>query len=188
MKRIIVYGFLIFVFSFAIGLYYSSVWKSDNDRQSNIISVEENKVTSQNIIETSQIEEKISYNANLALKKYFDECGHFTFQYSELPQELINLTKTELEELYSEWEVEEFSSNHIVLSQKIDSICDEHYLVKIGENNVEIYNVGEDGELDLYRETDIGKEYLTTEDFEKLNEGISIYGKGMLNSIIEDFE
>lgn len=188
MKRIIVYGFLIFVFSFVIGLYYSTIWKSDKDRQGQEMSIEENIIKNENILETAQTEEKVSYNANFALKKYFDECDHFTFQYSELPQEIINLTKTELEELYEEWDVEEFSSNSIVLSQKIDSICDEHYLVKIGENNVEIYNIGNGGELSLYRETDIGKEYLTSEDFESLSEGILVYGKGMLNSTIEDFE
>lgn len=187
MKRIIWYGILIFVFSFWIGYYYSTIWKKGE----NNFSQSENdfvNLINNNVVETSQIEEKIAYNANFALKKYYDECGHFTFRYSELPKELVNLTKSELEELYDEWEVEEFSSNSVVLCQEINSICDEHYLVKLGENNIEIYNIGNGGALNLYKETDIGKEYLTAEDLETVGEGIIIYGKGKLNSIIEDFE
>ena len=139
-------------------------------------------------VETAQSEEKVSYNADFALKKYYDECGHFKFQYSELPVELVNLTREEVEDLYDDWEVEEFSSNSIVLCKEINSICDEHFLVKLGQNNVEIYKVGNGASLTLYKETDISREYLTKDDIEKLEEGFYVYGIGKLNSVIEDFE
>ena len=138
MKRFLYYGLLIFLFSIAIGYYYASVWKENKD----IIYAEQISkneiVDNQTILQTSQTEEKIFYNATFALKKYYDECGHFSFQYSELPKEIVNLTKNEIEELYKEWEIEEFSSNSLVLSQEINSICNEHYLVKLGDNNIEI--------------------------------------------------
>ena len=67
------------------------------------------------------------------MKKYYDECGHFKFQYAELPVELINLTKEEVEDLYDDWEVEEFSSNSVVLCKEINSICDEDFFIKLGE-------------------------------------------------------
>ena len=188
MKRMIYYGLLIFIFSFCVGFYYSSIWKKNK----NNIAVEyiEKKEIFVNEItqETVQTEEKISFDAEFALKKYYDECGHFTFQNAELPTELINMTKSEIEELYREWEVEDFSSNSLILSQEVNSICNEHFLVKLGNKNIEIYQVGNGGELRMYKNTEISKEYLTPEDIETLENGIMIYGTGKLNSIIEDFE
>ena len=90
--------------------------------------------------------------------------------------------------MYSEWEVEEFSSDKLILSQEIDTVCNEHYMVKLGENNVEIYHIGNGGALSLYKETDISREYLTNEDISSLENGIIVYGSEKLNSIIEDFE
>ena len=48
---------------------------------------------------------------------------------------------------------------------------------KLDENNIK-----------LYKETEIAKEYLTQDDIQKLEIGILVYGRGQLNSIIEDFE
>ena len=83
MKRMIYYGLLIFIFSFCVGFYYSSIWKKNK----NNIAVEyiEKKEIFVNEItqETVQTEEKISFDAEFALKKYYDECGHFTFQNAE---------------------------------------------------------------------------------------------------------
>lgn len=190
MKKLF-YGFLIFICSFGIGYYYSSIWKSQKEGSvaDSIINVNEiNELKNENTIEASQTEEKVSYNASFALKQYYDECGHFSFKYSELPKELINLTKKEVEDLYKDWNVEEFSSNSLVLSQEVNNICDEHYIVKMGENNVEIYKIGNGGSLTLYKETDISKEYLPSEDIKTLEEGIAVYGNGKLNATIEDFE
>jgi hypothetical protein len=171
------------------------MWKNNNQNvayENIVISNElsENKLSEnkEDFVETSQTDEKLSYNAEFALKKYYDECGHFTFQYSELPIELVNLTRQEIEDLYDDWEVETFSSDTLVLSQEINNFCDEHYMIKLGENNIEIYNVGNGGSLSLYKETDISKEYLTNEDINTLEEGIYVYGKGKLNATIEDFE
>lgn len=195
MKKIFI-GFLIFVFSVFASYYYSSLFKKNRDNiaiesinsSNNISNV--NLVENQAVLETIGQEEKVSYNAEFALKKYYDECGHFTFQYAELPKEMINLTKDELKEIYNEWNIEEFSSELIILSKEIDNVCDEHFVIKLGEDdsNISIYRVGNGGSLSLYKETDISKEYLTEEDIEMLEEGILIYGIGKLNSTLEDFE
>lgn len=186
MRKILLYSILIFIFSIGIGYYYSSLWKKEN-----ISTIEEeNTLYNQNIVitETASTEEKVSYNANFALKKYYNECGHFKFYYVELPEELINLTKSEVEELYPDWRVEEFSSEEIVLAQNIDSMCDEHYVLKLGEENIEIYSVKEADDLELLKTTNISKEYLTSTDINNLEEGIYVYGSGNLNSALEDFE
>ena len=42
--------------------------------------------------------------------------------------------------------------------------------------------------MELYKETDISKDYLPPDDLETLSQGIAVYGKAKLNSTLEDFE
>lgn len=178
------FGILIFIFSIGIGYFYSSLWKKDTN-----VGIYENEVNESKIAETYSEEEKVSYNASFATKKYYNECGHFKFQYSELPTEIINLTKSELEESYPEWDVEEFSKNNVVLSQQVNNICDEHYVLKFDEEqNISVYHIGSSGNIELYKTTNISKQYLTSTDIDNLENGIYVYGTGNLNSAIEDFE
>lgn len=183
MKRVIFYGILIFIVSIGIGYYYSSLWKNGNEGVAY-----QNNSKEEGVTETVSTEEKVAYNATFGIKKYYNECGHFKFQYSELPKELVNLSKTEIENLYADWNVEEFNSNNIVLSKKIDGFCDEHYILKLGEDNIEIYRAIGEGKTKFYKSTNISKEYLTSTDINNLTEGIYVYGSGNLNSAIEDFE
>lgn len=183
MRKLIIYGIIIFGFSIGIGFYYASLWKINNPD----VSFSIQNMTG-NIVETSSKEEKISYNATFALKKYYKSCGHFKFNYSEIPNEIVNLSKEELSKLYPDWNIEKFSSNEIVLSQEIDEMCDEHFVLKLGEDNVEVYKTLSSGEEKLYKSTNISKDYLTSVDIENLEKGIYIYGIGNLNSAIEDFE
>lgn len=186
MKRIVFYSILIFIFSIGIGYYYSNLWKKEN------ISVIENEntiVSQNNITETVATEEKVSYDASFALKKYYNQCGHSEINYSELPQEIVNLSKDEIEDLYSAWKVEKFSKDEVILSQNVDSMCNQHYLLTLGDENIEVYHILKDiKNLELYEKTNISKEYLTSEDIVNLKEGIYVYGFGNLNSALEDFE
>ena len=183
MKRIILYSIIIFIFSVGIGYYYSKLWKAED-----MSNAEENKIENEAVLETkATLDEKVSFDANFALKKYYNECGHSIFTYVELPSEFVNLTQKEIEDIYSDWRVEEFDSKNIVLAQNIDRMCDDHYVLKLG-NNIEIYQMQEVDDFKLIRETNISKEYLTEEDIERLEEGIFIFGVSNLNSALEDFE
>lgn len=184
MKRIIVYSVIIFVFSFGIGYYYSKLWKVEN-----MSKTEESEMKNEVVLETrAELEEKVSFDATLALKKYYNECGHFQVNYVELPVEFINLTQKEIEETYPDWKIEEFNSKNIILSQNIDRMCDDHYVLKLGNNNIEIYQMKEVDDFKLVKETNISKEYLTQNDIQNLEEGIFVFGIGNLNSALEDFE
>lgn len=185
MKRVIFYSILIFMFSILIGFFYARIWKSNNSD----VALDNNNIISNTLItETYWAEEKLSFNSTFALKKYYDECGHFEFNYAELPIELVNLTKAEIEELYSDWTVEEFSSSGVVLSKEEDNICNDHYVLKLNNDNIDVYHLEQNGEESLYKSTNIIKEYLTQSDISNLKTGIYVYGKGNINSVIEDFE
>ena len=184
MKKIIIYSLIIFIFSIGIGYYYSRLWKKEN-----ISKPDEIKLSNEIVVETTaKLEEKVSFDATFALKKYYNECGHSHVNYVELPSEFINLTQKEIEENYDDWKVEEFDSKKVVLAQSIDRMCDDHYVLKLGNENIEIYQMREFDEFELIRETNISKEYLTQKDIQKLKEGIFVFGISNLNSALEDFE
>ena len=67
-------------------------------------------------------------------------------------------------------------------------MCEEHYVLRLGKENVEIYRMEGFNDLYLLKTTDITREYLTKTDIVNLEEGIFIYGNGNLNSALEDFE
>lgn len=182
MRKIIFYGILIFIFSVGIGYYYSSLWK-----QNNLSTFEEIK-SDNTIKETIAIEEKIGFDTDLLIKKYYGECGHVKVIPVELPIEFVNLTLKELEEMYKDWNIETFNDNEVVISQNIDTMCDEHYVIKMGNKNVEIYRMKEFDDFELVQSTNISKEYLTEKDIETLEEGIFVFGMKDLNAVLEDFE
>ena len=184
MKKVIFYGFLIFILSIGIGYYYSSLWKKENGTG----ILYNNKSKEEIDTETSSGKEKLSYNASFAIKKNYLGCGHFNFKYSELPKELVNLSKSEIEKMYPDWKVENYSNNNIVLSQNIEGFCEDHYVLKIGEDNIEIFKQIDKNKTKYYKSTNISKEYLTTSDLKRLKDGIYVYGIKNLNSALEDFE
>lgn len=183
-RRVIFYSMLIFVFSIGIGYFYARLWKKENISNLKL----DNSVSTNTVKETASVEEKVSYNASFALKKYYDKCGHLKFNYAELPTEIINLSKSELENMYPDWNIEKFSSNNIVLSKKIDDVCDDHYVLKLEDENIDVFHLANDEELEFFKSTGISTEYLTNEDIVNLQNGIYVYGISNLNSAIEDFE
>ena len=207
MKKIVFYGILIFIFSIGVGFVFSKLWVNQklsdanlkvvgdelhflNESNKNILEAkdrEENSISNE-VLEASAIEEKVLPTAEFAMKKVYNECGHFKFEYAELPQELINLTEEELEAYYKDWEIEEFSPSKIILTKEINSLCDEHFIIKLGEKYVQVFHLEPDGNLVVYETTDISREYLPEEGKKKLEEGIYVFGKGKLNSVLEDFE
>lgn len=133
-------------------------------------------------------EEKTSPNCSLITKTYYKKCGHTKEQYSNLPQEDVNLTKEDIEEKYKEYKVESFATNQVVLYQEKEGECDEHYLVKDKDGTVIIYKISEDGSQEEYEETGISTEYLPETDKINMKNGIRVNGKQELNQLIEDFE
>lgn len=208
MKKIVFYGILIFIFSIGVGFVFSKLWVNQklsdanlkvvgdelhflNESNKNIVEAkdrDEENLISNEVLQASAIEEKILPTAEFAMKKVYNECGHFKFEYAELPQELINLTEEELEAYYKDWETEEFSPSKIILTKEINSLCDEHFIIKLGEKYVQVFHLEPDGNLVVYETTDISREYLPEEDIKKLEEGIYVFGEGKLNSVLEDFE
>ncbi len=141
-----------------------------------------------NTIKANAQEEKTSPNCSLIIKTYYKKCGHTKTQYSNLPQELINLNKEEIQNKYQDYEIESFSSNEVVLNQPKEGECGEHYMVKDKEGLVTIYQILEDGSQKEIETTGVSTEYLPQTDKINMQEGIQVNGKQELNQLIENFE
>ena len=187
----IVFTFLISVF---LGIYFfKRINKYDVSKINNNI-YHENEVKVQNeinfseTISTNSAEQKITPNTRLVLRKYYEECGHTINEYAEMPPELINMTKEELQEQYKDWKINSFSEKEVVLIKFINNFCDEHYVLKELDEYVAIYKLDKNGEESLLKNTSISTRYLTQTDISHLKSGIKVFGKENLNSYLEDFE
>ena len=148
----------------------------------------EEEKANQNTTEVSSTEEKVAANAILILKKYYTKCDHTINEYVELPKELVNLTKEQVQEKYADWQVIGFEKGKITLYKEFDDVCGEHFKLKIEDGKVVVYTVNNDGTETLYEKTNISSEYLTETDLLNMQDGLEIYGKEELNQVIEDFE
>ena len=160
------------------------------------LAKEEEKVTDECIYENNEIENdideikvsetetKVSPNAELVIKKYYNECGHTR----EVTNDMVNKKQKEIEELYPDYKIESFDNDKIVLLKEEEGQCDEHYIVKDENSNIVIYKLLVDGTEEIYQNTGISTEYLPETDKISLRDGIKIFGRENLNSLIEDFE
>ena len=102
----------------------------------------------------------------------------------ELPQELVNMTKEQVQAHYLDWEVIGFEKGKIILYKEFDGVCGEHFKLRVENGKV----VSQEGRESLYEKTNISSEYLTETDLINMQDGLEIYGKEELNKVIEDFE
>lgn len=133
-------------------------------------------------------QEKTSPNCSLTIKTHFIQCGHTKSEYTNLPQDLVNLNKEQIQEKYPEAQVESFASNEVVIYQEKEGSCGEHYMVKDKEGQVTVYEILSNGEQKELEVTGITTEYLPETDKINMKKGIQVNGKQELNQLIEDFE
>ena len=161
-----------------------------NDDISELVEDEctEEYAEEQNTTAVTSTEEKVAASAILILKKYYAQCDHTINEYVELPQELVNMTKEEVQAHYPDWKVIGFEKGKVTLYKEFNDLCGEHFKLKIEDGKVVVYMTNKDGSESLYEKTNISSEYLTETDLINMQEGLEIYGKEELNQIIEDFE
>lgn len=144
--------------------------------------------STKNSTTVSSSEDKVSANAILILKKYYENCEHTINEYVEIPQEIVNMKEEEVQAQYPEWEVIGFEKGKVTLYKEFEGECGEHFKLKIEDGKVVVYIVNSDGTENIYEKTNISSEYLTQTDLINMQDGLEIYGKEELNQIIEDFE
>lgn len=192
MKNYFKYIVILFIVSIGIGLAVSYVRRNGKvDISAQNISGNAAEVGSQEEIteETSASEEKITPDTIFKVDTKYEDCKHTETNEYEAPDEVINLTEEEFEEEYPEYIVVSFSEEEVSLYNTAKGLCSEHYIITVDdEDKIIIYKLKSDYDKEVYKETEISAEYLTSEDRKELEEGIYIYGTTELNSTLESFE
>ena len=93
-----------------------------------------------------------------------------------------------MERFYSDWKIEGYSPNEIVIYKEYDGICGDHYIVKEHNGVIGIYKLDSVGNEIFVEDTELQIQYLPEIDIIKLKEGITALGQAELNSVLEDFE
>lgn len=141
------------------------------------------------ILETNSNEEKISPNCMMIIKRNYKKCGHTINEYKDVPEELINKTKSDLENKYLGYQIEKYTSSEIVLYKECEGECGEHFILKESDNGkIVIYKINENNKEILYKETEISVDYITETDKINIKNGLKVFGIEELNQVIEDFE
>ncbi len=139
-------------------------------------------------VNTRNEEIKLSPNCSLLFKTKYKKCNHTSNKYINIPKELVNKTKKELEEKYPEWKIEVFKNNKVELLKTEEGQCEDHYVLKDINGKIIIFKINEKGEETEYQKTDISTEYITETDKVTMKNGLKVYGKENLSQLIEDFE
>ena len=157
-------------------------------------NVEDKTSTADDSIEKDETTPVITkpYDIEVVYKDEYTKCGH-TIQNKDMVYgtTLENLKEEENKKQKEKgiiYEVEEESNDQIVYSRKVDQNCPNHFLVKIENNNIVIYNIIDDAAMSVYKKLEVDINTLNPEMLEELNEGIKVDSKEDLNLIIEDIE
>ena len=195
MKKYIIFILIVaLAISFVLGLY---LYKLNKINEEIAFEAEYQRIESQNVIkeaenilkETSSIDNKTSPNTKIIEKIYYNDCEHLVQTEKKITESLINKNESEFQIEYMGWEIQKFTPSEVVVYKEVYDFCNEHLLLKEVEGEIVIYALDKyDNEREIIRKTGIQTKYLSELDIDNLKEGIKVYGKKNLNSIIEDFE
>lgn len=184
---ILIASLVILGIAIGIGILISNNNTYDFKEQEQQLADEDNK-NNLNIIKTSSDEIKTSPNCFLIFNTYYKECKHTITDRRKISNKDVNKTKEQIQELYKNWQIENFGEKEIVFFTEKEGICNEHFIIKDENNYISIYSINEKEEEILEEVTNIVTTYLPQIDKENLKKGIKVVGREKLNSIIEDYE
>lgn len=116
--------------------------------------------------------ELITPNTKIVFKTYFTLCSHMVDKEPEDMKEFINLSETQLKDKFSDWTINEFSTQQVILKREIQTYCPRHYIIGSKDGYITIYVYNSDGIKTLYQQTDNPISILTTDDQKNLEYGI----------------
>ncbi len=172
-------------------LYFYINEKNSEQIEKNFINKQTKDIQMQNentLVTSSKEDIVVSPKAKLIKRKYYKKCGHIVEDEFDVEKNIVNMNKEELAKYFFEWKIEEFSENKIIIYKEIADICEEHYIVKDVNGNVNIYRKDENENEVWIKSTELLTKYLPAEDYNKLKNGINIIGKENLLELLQDLE
>lgn len=188
-SKITIIAFLAILISITISMLYSIKSRKDIDDEKK--TSEYNKIEYINnldVISTNYSGLKVSPNATMIFEQNYNQCNHKEIKQERVKESIVNLNELEVQEMYPDWTIKQFSTDKIMLYKEIEGYCKEHYILKETDGYIGIFKLLENGEEELVEITNISVQYLPETDSLNLKNGLKIYTKDSLNKILEDFE
>jgi|GEM_PF-4710328 len=194
-------GFLaVGVIGFIIGYRVYPIRNNDNniviEKESNLnaqlpvpdpIESEPDEITTPVII----AENSIRLETKIIFRTHYTKCQTIKDVPMQATEELIGLKENTFKEYaleqFKEWQVVRFSSDEVILFQRKDQICPDHYYVSEIDGFIVVFRFTEAGQKYVLERTDIPVSHLPDIDQEKIKRGILIRTRQEVNQLLEDY-
>ena len=193
MKKNIGYSFLVFgvlVICLSLGIYLGFRYTKNNENFEDYTETTAEEIEEINE-DTTPVSTK-TYDIEVIYKDEYKKCGHIietkNVVYSTTLDKLKEEENTKQKENGNIYELIEESNEKLVYTRQIEQNCPNHFLIKLEDKGIVIYNVVDESAMMVYKNLDVEVETLNPEMLEELNEGINVESKEELNLIIEDIE
>lgn len=196
MKKI--YFFLIILMTLIGVITVVVLFKSKNNKLANVNfsqitddCIEEKEkydIAMLNLEEVNSSTIKVSPNTSITFKICYKECNHIIVKKEKAEQDIVNLTREEIQLKYKDWSIEEFTAENITLYKEEEGICNEHYVLKQENGYIVVYELDKNQKETLLKITDISTKYLPERDLLEIGSGLTVYTKKELNRILENYE
>ena len=188
-KKIYFILFFIVILLVAICSMYIGYKIYDEDANNkNIVpyKAEVNTLTNEKPVDNIKTE-KISPSTKMVYE-YIYKDDNITETVEDVPPYfLIDLTRTDLENNFKDWQVKSFSNKEVVLQKAIEGESTQHYIIGEYDGYVAVFYEKEINGTKIKEITDISISSLPKEEQEKLKKGINIIGKLELIKFLEDY-
>ena len=164
--------------------YIKDDQKENSDKQDNITNDDIN-------VYTQPVSTK-KYNIDLVYIDDYLLCGEKMVKketiYDTSLDDLKIKEKNKQEKEMQTYEIQEESNEKLIYYRKLNQNCPNHFVVKLENGKIVVYNIVSDIVKTKYQEIDIQTETIRPELMEELNVGIKANNLQELNFIIEDLE
>jgi hypothetical protein len=138
---------------------------------------------------TDQEAEVITLETLLVFERFYKECQHRKIEQCNVSLDHIGLSENEFSQLYSTWEIKEFSPSKIWLKKEINTYCPEHYIIKDKNGCIAIYQPLEDNDgIWLIEQTKVNTALLDIETQNRIREGIVVDSIEEIEGLIENWD
>lgn len=116
-------------------------------------------------------------------------CGHNLVSYRAATPQEVGLSREQVEDMYSSWDIKEFSASIVWLCERVDGYCPNHYVIKDNDGRIAIYRPLEDGRgFYLIRQTSIDTAFLNADLQERVKEGWVVDSLEQVEQLVESWD
>ena len=178
----LVIGIFVMIISF---LFVYNIYRISTEEETEVPSVisEEEEIKQAAAIE----KETIGENTEIIYEYYYMGDGETKSLIQEPSYYMLGMTREEVEENYSAWQLKEFSEEKVILRKNLAQSSRQKYIIGVYKGYVAVFVEENDNKTVLKELTKTPVASLTKEEQYRLELGIGIVGEEALISALEDY-